>query len=105
MDRTAQRVEAQRKEDDKNKVTLALVNTHHGGRITGRLVSGLTRLYLTKHENMLFFVSSEAVESNLVKLETSCTVILPSTVSVLWCIIYKTFNRLQRFEPCTLTYK
>ena len=51
MDRTAQRVEAQRKEDDKNKVTLALVNTHHGGRITGRLVSSVTGL--TEQENTL----------------------------------------------------
>ena len=31
------------------------------------------------------YVPSEAVEYNLVKLETSCTVIHPPTVSVLWC--------------------
>ena len=49
-----------------------------GGRITVRLVSSLTRLNLTKEENnMLLFVSSEAVESKLVKLETCQTVILP----------------------------
>ena len=33
---------------------------------------------------MLFYVSSEAVEFELVKLETSLTVILPPMVSVLW---------------------
>ena len=31
----------------------------------------------------MLFVGSETIESNLVKLETSCTVILPLTVSVL----------------------
>ena len=35
-----------------------------------RLVSSLTRLDLTIEENVLSFVSREAVESNLVKLET-----------------------------------
>ena len=39
---------------------------------------------MTKEENILFFVCSEAAESKLVKLETSHTVILPLTVSVLW---------------------
>ena len=33
---------------------------------------------------MLFIVCHEAAESKLVKLETSCTVILPPTVSALW---------------------
>ena len=33
---------------------------------------------------MMLFVCSAVVESNLDKLETSCTVILPPTVSVLW---------------------
>ena len=42
-----------------------------GGSITVCLVSSLTRLDLTKYENMLLFVYSEAVESNLVKLGTS----------------------------------
>ena len=55
-----------------------------GGRITVQLVSGLTRLELTKKENLLIFVCSEAVESILEKLETSCTVILRPTVSVMW---------------------
>ena len=42
-----------------------------GGRITVQLVSSLTRLDLTKKENMLLFVLSEAVQSELDKLETS----------------------------------
>ena len=33
---------------------------------------------------MLLFVCSEAVESNLVKLEASCKVILPPMVSFFW---------------------
>ena len=53
-----------------------------GGRITVQLVSDLTRLDMVNEEKM-FFVCSEAVESKLVKLETSRTVILPPTVSVL----------------------
>ena len=47
-----------------------------------RLVSSLTRLDLTKIEKTRLLVWGEAVESKLVKLETSCTVILPPTVSV-----------------------
>ena len=31
-----------------------------------------------------YLVCSEAVETKVVKLDTNCTVILPSTVSVLW---------------------
>ena len=55
-----------------------------GGSIIVRLVSSLTRLDLTNKEILLFLVCSEAPESKLVKLETSCcTVILPPTVSVL----------------------
>ena len=54
-----------------------------GGRITVQLVSSLTRLDLTKKENMLLFVLSEAVQSELDKLETSHTVILLSKVRVL----------------------
>ena len=41
------------------------------------------RLDLTKKENMLFFVCSEVVESTLVKLESSRTVIPPPAVSLL----------------------
>ena len=52
-------------------------NTHRWGRITGQLVSSLTRLDLTKKGKVLFSTCSEAVESKLVKLETSHTVILP----------------------------
>ena len=54
-----------------------------GGRMTLWLVSSLSRLDLTKKEKMLLLVFSEANESKLVRLETSCTVILPPTVSVL----------------------
>ena len=45
----------------------------------------LTRQELTKNEHVLLYACSEAVESKLVKLETSRTVILPPTVSVLCC--------------------
>ena len=48
------------------------------------MVSSLTRLDLTKKENMLLLECSEAVESKLVKLETNHTVILPPTVNVPW---------------------
>ena len=41
------------------------------------LVSSLKRQDMIKKENMFLFVCSEAVESKLVKLETSFTVILP----------------------------
>ena len=59
-----------------------------GGSKTVQLVSSLTGLDLTKKENMLLFVCSDAVESKLVKLETSHTVILPTTVSVLYTLYY-----------------
>ena len=52
-------------------------NTHlRGGKITVWLVSSLAILDLTKDEHGLLFVCSETVESNLVKLEMRCTVIL-----------------------------
>ena len=53
--------------------------------ITLWLVSTLTRLDQTKQENMLVFayLCSEADETNLVKLGTTCTVILPPMVSSL----------------------
>ena len=44
-----------------------------GGRIIVRSVSSLTRLDLTKKENRMLFVCSEAVESKLVNLVTSDT--------------------------------
>ena len=47
-----------------------------GGRITVQLVSSSKRLELTKKENVLLFVCSATVESKLVKLDTSSTVIL-----------------------------
>ena len=51
--------------------TIAIV-----GRITVWLVSSLTRLDLIKDKTMLLFVCRKEVESNLVILETSRTVIL-----------------------------
>ena len=55
-----------------------------GESITVRLLSSLTRLNMTNKDYMLFlYLCSEAVEYKLVKLETSHTVILPPTVSVL----------------------
>ena len=39
----------------------------------------LTRLYVTKEENMLLFVCSQAVDFKQVKLVTSHAVILPPT--------------------------
>ena len=58
-------------------------NTHCRRRITVQLVSSLIRLNLTYEENALIFVCGgvAAVESELVKLETSGIVILPTTVS------------------------
>ena len=57
-----------------------------GWRITVQLVSSLTRLDLTKKENMLGFVCSETAEVKLVKLETS----RPPMVSVR-CTRYSTY--------------
>ena len=55
-----------------------------GGSVTVWLVvSSLTRLDLTKAENMSLLLCSEAVESKLLKLETSRTATLLPTVSVL----------------------
>ena len=55
-----------------------------------QLVSSLTRLDLTKKEKLLlFFICSEAVESKLVNLETSRTVMLPLKMSVLCGQSYK----------------
>ena len=52
------------------------------GELYLQLVSSLTRLELTKEENMLIMTCSEAVESKLVKLQTSCTVVLPKQILV-----------------------
>ena len=65
------------------QITVTYIWLNVGGRITVDLISSLTRLDLTTEENMLLFVCSEAVESNLVKLEASCTMILPPIMSVL----------------------
>ena len=56
-----------------------------GGSITVQLVSSFTSLEsaATQRTKNIF---SLLVKSNLVKLETSCTVIIPPTVSVLWTV-------------------
>ena len=75
-----------------DKVKLALTTIfEHSLQEEGSLhnwVSSLTRLDLdlTKKENLLLFVCCEAVEFNVVKRETSCTVILPPMASVI-CLI------------------
>ena len=53
-------------------------NTQHRKRITVWLVPSLTRLNLPKEESILFIVCSEVNNSNLVKMETSRTLILPT---------------------------
>ena len=52
--------------------------------------SSLTRLDLTKEENMPLFVFTETTESKQVKLEISRTVILPPPVSIL-CFNWQVF--------------
>ena len=44
----------------------------------------MSRLELTKGENMLLFVQSKSVDSKLVKLETSRALTLSPMVSNLW---------------------
>ena len=56
-----------------------------GGRITVRLVSSVTRLVSTKKENMWSLVCSEAVESKLVKLDTSRIVKRPLKSKLVFC--------------------
>ena len=52
-----------------------------------------------KKKTMLLFVCSEAVESSLVKLKTSCTVMLPSIMSILvkYCLP-QSISALARFD-------
>ena len=60
-------------------------HTAIGGRVTVQIVvSGLTRLDLTKKVNIWLLKCSEAVESNLAKLEKTNTVIFQPKFSVLW---------------------
>ena len=47
----------------------------------------------------LLFVCIESGKSNLFKLETSCTVILPPTVSVLWMKAFKMIRLLMYIGP------
>ena len=72
-----------------------------GERITVWLISFLTRLDLTEELNMVSFVCSETVQSNMVKLETSRTVIIPPLVSVLWPV---NPHQLYKIEHSTLLY-
>ena len=60
--------------------------------IAQRILSSLKRLNLTKIDNMVLFVCSEAVKSKLVKLETGSTVIFPPTVSVHCMAILRCLN-------------
>ena len=53
-------------------------NTPHWRKDYCTAGSSLTRLALTRVENMLMLVCREAVESNLIKLETSITYSDPS---------------------------
>ena len=55
-----------------------------GGSITVRLVASFTRLHETASLNTNKIIFHSLVSFSLVKLETSCTVMLPPTVSVLW---------------------
>ena len=48
------------------------------------LVCSINQLAYTKQRIKLLLVWSEAIESKPVKLQPSCTVILPPRVSVLW---------------------
>ena len=59
-----------------------------GGRITIHLVSSLTRLDLTKPQNMLLITCTETTEYKPIKLEASHTNILPPKVTVLCFILY-----------------
>ena len=63
------------------------------------LVSSLTRLELTNEGNIILFVFSEAVQCNLVKLETSRTVMLPPTVCVFCTNVPLTSEKFQRIGP------
>ena len=71
-------------------------------RITEWLVSSYTSLDLAAYKNNIF---SSLVKSSLVKLETSCTVILPPMVSVLRLNVTSLASTLKRqiFNFC-VTY-
>ena len=69
------------------------------GRITVQLVFSLARLNMTKIENMWLLVCREAVESKLVKLETS------RSVSVLSGQSYKQFVLLNYDSIVAVTSK
>ena len=71
-------------------------NTHHRGKYhcTAGLQFNKTE-FDQKRKYETLFVCSEAVESSLVKLETSRTVILSPMVSVLWWIFTNTMLGLK----------
>ena len=68
------------------------------GRFIVQLVSTLTGLDLTKQENWLVFSHNYSTESELIKMETKPTVILLSTVRVLWIskLVWGTDKELNR---------
>ena len=67
----------------KTRSYVEAVNTHRRGRITVWLGTSLTRLELTKIEDVWLLVCSEAVKYKLVKLKSSCIVMLPPMGTVL----------------------
>ena len=62
---------------EKPELKVLAENTHHRGKDRCTAVLQLNKVVFDQKEHMLLFVCSEAVESKLVKLETSHTVILP----------------------------
>ena len=67
-----------------------------GGRITVQLLSSLTRLDQKQRKKICcLFVCSEAAPYKIVKLQTSCTVILPLSASII-CYQNVTFQRRRR---------
>ena len=64
--------------------------------------SSKTRLDLTEKGKLLFFICSEAVESKLVKLETSRTVIFPQRCVSLFVPLKLSFVKL--FVPITTSF-
>ena len=63
--------------------TFTVMGKNH--RTAGLLVN---KIRFDQKQNMWLFVCSEAVESRLAKLETSCTAVPPPTVSGLCCVFH-----------------
>ena len=70
-----------------------------GESITGWLISSLAKLDSTTTENLWLLACSESAESQLVKLESSCTVIISPMESVPWCAysLVKLYHNLKCF--------